>query len=327
MTRNAQPLGSGAGDRAVMQAIVAERRGPTPDLRLESVPIPARGTGDVLVAVHAAGYTPGELAWPSTWVDRSGHDRAPAIPCHEFSGTISALGFGVAGLELGAEVFGLVDWYRDGAAAAYVAVAARDLAAKPASIDHVAAATLPLAGLIAWQALHEHGRVQAEDSVLVLGAAGGVGALAVQLAHQAGARVIAAARAGDRTRVMTLGADTFLDAERAGLDAGEPVSLIVDTVGGSSLTAAYDLAGPGTRLVSIVDPTVSAVLGDRGVFFVVEADRETLRELAGRVDAGDLRPVLGRETPLSGASDLIGAKERGEVHGKIALSVSDGPPQ
>ncbi len=308
-----------------MQAIVAHRHDAPTQLSLASVPSPDLGTGDVLVAVRAAGYTPGELTWPSTWVDRSGHDRAPTIPCHEFSGTITAIGFGVAGLEVGDDVYGLVDWYRNGAAAEYVAVEARDVAAKPTSIDHVAAATLPLAGLTAWQALHRHGRLQAGEPVLVLGAAGGVGALTVQLARQAGARVIGVARSADRVRVLALGAHAFLDAERDGLEAAGPVSLIIDTVGGASLAATYEVAGRGARLVSIVDPAVSTVLGDRGVFFVVEADRGTLRELARRADAGELRPVLGSEGALASATGLIGAKERGKARGKVVVRVSDEP--
>src|SRR4051795_4978665 len=119
----------------------------------EQAPPPSPGIGDVLVRVQAASFTPTELSWPSTWVDRSGHDRRPVIPGHEVSGMIEALGYGTSGLSVGQAVYGLTDWYRDGAAAEFVAVEARNLAPKPTSLSHVEAATVPLAGLTAWQAL------------------------------------------------------------------------------------------------------------------------------------------------------------------------------
>src|ERR687898_2370565 len=115
--------------------------------------------GDAVVEVHASGFTPGELTWPSTWADRLGRDRTPSIPGHELAGVVSALGYGTTGLSVGQRVFGLADWTRDGTLAEYVAVEARNLAPLPASIDHVNGAALPMAGLTAWQALFVHGRL------------------------------------------------------------------------------------------------------------------------------------------------------------------------
>ena len=162
-------------------------------------PIP--GIGDVLVQVHAASFTPTEMDWPSTWVDRAGKDRRPVIPAHEVSGVVTALGYGTTGAAIGDAVYGLTDWYRDGAAAEYVAVEARNLAPKPATLSHHEAAAIPMAGLTAVQALFDHGRLAAGQTVLVLGAGGGVGTFAVQLARAAGARVLASARGvGARAR-------------------------------------------------------------------------------------------------------------------------------
>jgi NADPH:quinone reductase-like Zn-dependent oxidoreductase len=171
-----------------MHALRIHERGGPEGLAYEEAPVPEPGTGDVLVRVHAASFTPTELTWPSTWVDRLGHDRRPVIPGHEVSGTVEALGWGATGFAVGDAVCGLSDWYRDGALAEYVAMEGRNLAPKPASLDHVQAAALPMPGLTAWQALFVHGGPSAGQRVLIHGAGGGVGTVAVQLAHAAGAK-------------------------------------------------------------------------------------------------------------------------------------------
>jgi NADPH:quinone reductase-like Zn-dependent oxidoreductase len=261
------------------------REGPA-GLVYESAPAPEPGTGDVLVEVHAASYTPAELQWPSTWIDRSGHDRTPVIPCHELSGVVSSLGFGATGMSVGDEVYGLADWYRDGAAAELVAVEARNLALRPRSVDHAAASTLPLAGLTAWQALFQHAALTENDTVLVLGAGGGVGNLAVQLARNAGARVLGAGRGGDRAAILEAGALTFVDLEHEPLPDPDGISLVFDTVGGPTLTAVAAALNAQSRLVSIVDPAVGESVGSRGVFVVVEPDRDALTEISTQVDTG-----------------------------------------
>src|SRR5262249_14844746 len=157
--------------------------------------------GDVLVQVRAASFTPTELTWP-LWTDRSGHQRTSVIPAHEGSGVVVAAGYGTAGVSVGDEVFGLIDGYRDGWAAEYVAIDARSVAPKPTSVDFLEAAAIPQAGLTSWQALFDHGHLEAGQTVVIHGAAGGVGAIAVQLAHWAGAHVIGTGRAGARQRVL-----------------------------------------------------------------------------------------------------------------------------
>src|ERR687890_796278 len=183
------------GAQGTMLALRAQGRGSSEKLIYEQVPLPSPAIGDILLEVHAASFTPTELDWPSTWVDRAGNARPTPIPAHEVSGTVIALGFGTTGFAVGDEVYGLTDWYRDGAAAGYVAVEARNLAPKPHSLDHERAAAVPLAALTAWQALFDHGGLSAGQSVLIHGAGGGVGVFAVQLARSAGARVIATGRA------------------------------------------------------------------------------------------------------------------------------------
>src|SRR5919108_5162273 len=145
----------------MMRALRLHRRGGPARLRYEETAVPLPALGDVLLEVHAASFTPTELDWPSTWVDRAGNARPTPIPAHEVSGTVIALGFGTTGFAVGDEVYGLTDWYRDGAAAGYVAVEARNLAPRPRSLDHVDSAAVPLAGLTAWQALFDHGGLSA----------------------------------------------------------------------------------------------------------------------------------------------------------------------
>jgi NADPH:quinone reductase-like Zn-dependent oxidoreductase len=294
-------------------------------LVFETVPTPAPGTGDVLVEVHAASFTPGELTWASTFVDRSGHDRRPVIPCHEVSGVVVALGWGAAGLSIGEEVYGLTDWYRDGAAAGYIAVEARNLAPRPRTLGHVEAATLPLAGLTALQALFDHGGLVAGQSVLIHGAGGGVGTLAVQLAHAAGARVVASGRARIADLVLILGADVFVDvaAPEAAAEAG-PVALILDIIGGTVPEPYWAILEDGGVFISVVDPPARDLLarhGARGGYFVVEPDRRGLAEMAARADDGDLVAVVGRTCSLQDAPAVLADKESGGTRGKVAIAV------
>jgi NADPH:quinone reductase-like Zn-dependent oxidoreductase len=292
-----------------------------PAIRYEEAPVPSPGIGDVLVEVRAASFTPTELEWPSTWVDRAGRDRMPVVPAHEVSGIVTALGYGTTGLAVGDEVYGVTDWYRDGAAADYVAVEARNLAPKPDSVSHVEAASLPLAGLTAWQALFVHGDMRPAQTVVVNGASGGVGTLAVQLARTAGARVVAVAHGWARDLLLDLGADEFVDVEFAGTNGTvRDADLLIDLVGGEVATRCSSMVRRGGAAVSAVavDPDVG--LGVRSAFFVVEPDRGQLLELARLVDGGGVRPVVGRVVDLrEGAGGGFAAKREGGVPGKVVM--------
>src|SRR6201993_3594278 len=188
-----------------MRAItIRDRDAGVGGLTLIDMPYPRAAENDVIVRVHAAGFTPGELDWPGTWSDRAGRDRTPSIPGHELSGAVVELGYGTTGLTVGQRVFGLTDWARNGSLAEYAAVEARNLAPLAADIDHTLAAALPISGLTAWQGLFDHARLAAGQTVLIHGAAGGVGSIAVQLAREAGARVIGTGRAARRGRAPAL---------------------------------------------------------------------------------------------------------------------------
>jgi NADPH:quinone reductase-like Zn-dependent oxidoreductase len=297
-----------------MQALrLHERRG-AEGLRYEEAEVPEPGIGDVLLSVAAASITPTELEWPSTWIDRRGLDRAPVIPSHEVCGEVVALGYGTTGLEVGDEVFGVTDWYRDGAAAEYVAVEARNLAPKPTACSPGEAAASALAGLTAWQALFEHLRLSAGESVLITGATGGVGVFAVQLARAADVTVIAAGRSTRQEPAERLGARAYIDVEGPGwTEQAVQVDAVLDLVGGDILEQILG-AGLGARVVSIVAPA-------EGVkFFVVEPDSANLRELAQRIDDGSLRPLVADTVPLSDGAAAFADKSHRP--GKRVLTVT-----
>jgi NADPH:quinone reductase-like Zn-dependent oxidoreductase len=305
-----------------------EKGGPR-QLVFEDAPLAPVGIGDVRITVHAASFTHTELDWPSTWVDRAGKDRRPIIPAHEVSGVVATLGYGTTGPAVGDEVYGVTDWYRDGAAAEYVAVEARDLAPKPATLTHVQAAAMSLAGLTAWQALHDHGGLMAGQTVLVHGAGGGVGTWAVQLARVAGARVLGTGRGHSRKQVTELGADRFIDIDSEPVEGiGREVDPVIDLVGGDVLDRSWSVLKPGGTLVSIVEhPSARAPKESnaRSVFFVVEPSRAQLVELGRMIDAGELRPNVGTVFPLAQGAEAFRAKQNGGVPGKVVLEVVRSP--
>lgn len=306
-----------------MKAItVSDRDAGVADLTLAELPYPQPSENDVVVRVHAAGFTPGELGWPDTWTDRAGHDRTPSVPGHELSGVVVELGYGTTGLSVGQRVFGLADWARNGSLAEYTAVETRNLAPLPIDIDHTVAAALPISGLSAWQGLFDHGRLAAGQTVLIHGVAGGVGSIAVQLARDVGARVIGSGRAADRDQAAALGVHTFMDLESEKLeDAGE-VDVVFDVIGGEVLARSAGLVRAGGTLVSIAEPPQIQPRDGRALYFLVETDRARLADLAARVRAGRLKPVVGAVLPLAEAAAAFAPGKR--VHGKTILRVVEG---
>jgi len=305
-----------------VQAItVQDRDAGIAGLTLTDLPYPHAAENDVIVRVHAAGFTPGELEWPTTWTDRAGRDRTPSVPGHELSGVVAELGYGTTGLTVGQRVFGLTDWARDGALAEYAAVEARNLAPLAAGIDHTMAAALPISGLTAWQGLFDHARLVSGQSVLIHGSAGGVGSIAVQLAAEAGARVIGTGRAEDRDLVLGLGAHAFLDLTADTLeDAGE-FDVVFDVIGGQILERSTALLRPGGTIVTIPAPPAVQPGSGRAIFFVVEPDRARLADLAQRLRDGRLTPIVGAVRPLAETSDAFARRQR--VPGKTIIQIAE----
>ncbi|MFF9624963.1 NADP-dependent oxidoreductase [Streptomyces griseosporeus] len=305
-----------------MQAItVRNREAGIEGLALEELPPPHAAENDVVVRVHAAGFTRGELDWPATWTDRAGRDRTPSVPGHEVSGVVTELGYGTTGLTVGQRVFGLTDWARDGSLAEYVAVEARNLAPLPADIDHTTAAALPISGLTAWQGLFDHARLAAGQTVVVHGAAGAVGSLAVQLAREAGARVVGTGRAADRDVVLGLGAHAFLDLAADRLEDVGQVDVVFDVIGGDVLDRSAALVRPGGTLVTIAHQPKVRPQDGRAVFFVVEPDRTRLADLAQRLRDGRLTVRVGQVRPLAEAAQAFAP--HGRVPGRTIIRVAE----
>jgi NADPH:quinone reductase-like Zn-dependent oxidoreductase len=308
-----------------MMALRAHARGGPEQLVYEQAPAPSAGPGEVLVAVHAAAITFAELTWDLEWTTQDGTDRTPVIPAHEMSGIVAGLGAGVAGLTAGDEVIGLVDFDRDGAAAEYVVMPAASLAAKPPSLSHVAASTLPLAALTAWQALVDHAALQPGEQVLVQGGAGGVGIFAVQLAAILGGHVTATGRSADAGFVRDLGAERFLSLEAEGLGpAAGGFDVVIDTVGGAVLDASYGLLREGGRLVTLGAPPDQERASRHKIhatFFIVEPDADELAKLAGLAGAGRLQPVISQTFPLAEGQQAFQSGARARPPGKTVLVV------
>jgi NADPH:quinone reductase-like Zn-dependent oxidoreductase len=299
--------------------VVTDQAAGTAGMRLEERPEPSAAINDVIVAIHASGFVPTELEWPSTWTDRAQRDRTPSIPGHDLAGVVTALGYGTTGLSVGQRVFGLADWHRDGTLAEYVAIEARNLAPLPGDVDFTVAASLPISGLTAWQGLFQHGGLRAGQSVLAHGAAGAVGTMVTQLAREAGAHVIGTGRAADREKALDFGAQEFLDLENDSLEDVGRVDLVFDVIGGEIQKRSAELIRAGGTLVSVVGPVEARPAGVQAVDFVVECDRDQLGEIVQRVRDGRLRANIGTVASLDDALDALNPTER--LKGKTIIRV------
>ena len=303
-----------------MKAIVVEDHAAgTAGMTLAEQPEPQAAINDVVVQVHASGFVPTELAWPSTWTDRLERERTPSIPGHELAGVVTALGYGTTGLLVGQRVFGLTDWYRDGTQAEYVAVEARNLAPLPGDVDFSVGASLPISGLTAWLGLFQHGHLQAGQSVLAHGAAGAVGTMVTQLAREAGAYVIGTGRAADRQKALDFGAQEFVDLDNNVLKDVGGVDLVFDVIGGDIGKRSAGLIRAGGTLVSIGGPTDARPADGQTVDFVVESDRVQLTEIVRRVRDGRLRTNIGNIATMDDAIAAFNPTER--ISGKTIIRV------
>lgn len=299
--------------------VVTDQASGTAGMKLVDRPEPEAALNDVVVEVHASGFTSGELTWPSNWTDRLGRDRTPTIPGHELAGVVTALGYGTRGLSVGQRVFGLADWTRDGTLAEYVAIESRNLAPLPGDVDFTVGASVVIPGLTAWQGLFDYGRVQAGQSVLVHGAAGAVGSMVTQLARLAGAYVIGTGRAGDRQTALDFGAQEFVDLEKDALKDVGGVDLVFDVIGGDIGTHSATLIRAGGTLVTIAGPTEVRPADGLTIDFVVESNRAQLTQIIQRVRDGRLRTNIGKVSPLNEAVAAFNPTER--VKGKTIIRV------
>ncbi len=309
-----------------MRALRAYAKNDATRLVYEDAPFPEISSEDVLIRVHACGVSPSELSWPTTWIMPDQSDRPlPIIPGHEVAGVVTACGPDVAHLAIGDEVYGLIDFQRDGADAEYVAARGIEVALKPSTLDHIRTAAVPLSGLTAWQALFEHARLESGQHILIHGGAGGVGSFAVQLAHWRGAYVAATASRADADLIRALGADTVFDYRTEQFDdAVRDVDVVFDTVGGAIWQRSWRVLQPGGVLVSIAvprPPIESAPPSIRAIWFVVAPRIDHLHTLAEMIDAGHLRPVVGEVLPLARGAEAFASSHRAG-HGKMVINVA-----
>lgn len=299
--------------------IVTDQHAGLAGMKLTELPEPEAAINDVIVQVYAASITGDELSWPSTWTDRTGRDRTPTVPGHELAGVVTALGYGTTGLSVGQRVFGLQDWYRDGSLAEYTAIEARNLAPLPDDVDFNDGNALVMPGLTAWQALFDHGRLQAGQKVLVHGAAGIVGSMAVQLARDAGAYVIGTGRAAHREAALGFGSNEFVDLDTDSLENLSQIDLVVDVLGGDVARRSLGTIRSGGRFVTITGWNEEQADGVLHIDFVVEADRAQLTEIVQRFRDGRLKTNTGSVVTLDDA--IAAYNSTGRVKGKTIVRV------
>lgn len=309
-----------------MKAIRIHGRGGPDHLVYEDAPQPQPGSGEVLVRVYATGVIANELKWDETYETPAGNKLVLPIPGRDLSGVVEEVGTGVTTLSKGSRVYAMLGYGRDGAEADYAIALPGELAPKPRTLDHVQAAAVPLTALTAWQALFEHAGLVAGQTVLIHGAAGGVGVFAVQLARWAGAQVIATASARNRDFLRELGANEIIDYTTTRFEeVVHGVDLVFDTVGGDTLQRSWQVVKPGGVLVSIVSPRPSfaeAKAHDlRPVWFVVEPNGKQLVQIGELIDAGLIRPIIDTVLPLSQARQAYEQGAKGHTRGKIVLRV------
>jgi len=288
-------------------------------------PIPKPAKGELLIKVFAAGLTPTELSWYPTSHTRTGAARTSAVPGHEFSGVVTAVGEDVGSLEIGHDVFGMNDWYSNGAMAEYCTAPFFAVAPKRPSLTHVEAASVPISALTAWQALFDHAKLQPGERVLIHGGAGSVGAFAIQFAYLHGARVTTTVSARDFDFVSGLGAEQVIDYRKSPFENRvKGMDIVFDTVGGDTLERSWRVLQPGGRLVTVVstaegstDPRIQKA------FFIVEPNRKQLVEVGALLDSGKVQPVVDTVIPLSQAPEAYAGKVPKLGRGKLVVAVTE----
>jgi NADPH:quinone reductase-like Zn-dependent oxidoreductase len=291
------------------------------------MPRPKPGPGEVLVRVRAAGVTPTELIWYPTTHTKDGAPRTNAIPAHEFSGVVAELGSDVRDFHVGQEIYGMNDWFADGALAEYCIAKPSDIAPKPTKLSHIDAAAVPIAALTAWEGLFDRAHLQSGQRVLIHGGSGGVGIFAVQLAHDLGAHVIATAAARNRDFVKQLGADEFIDyTSQRFEDVARDIDVVFDGVGGETFERSFRVLKPGGNIVTIAASEEAAAETDerrKKAFFIVEPNQKQLIEITKLIDAGKLKPVVDAVVPLADAASAYdGSLKNRQARGKIVVDIA-----
>jgi len=308
-----------------MKAVRIHEYGNADVLAYEDAPLPSITSNDVLVRVVAASVNPVD------WKIREGYLRQmisyplPLTLGWDVSGVVEAVGAGVSRFKVGDAVFSRPDIKRNGTYAEYVAIREDEVAYKPKTVSHVEAASLPLAGITAWEALFTAAQLAAKQRVLIHAGSGGVGSLAVQLAKSRGAFVIATTSGRNRAFVKSLGADEVIDYRAQPFEeVVNDVDVVFDTIGGEVQDSSWSVLKPGGILVSIISPPSkerAKTLGVRNAFVFIEPNAEILAQLSELVDIGWLRPIVGAEFALEDVAKAHALSQTGRAVGKIVLYV------
>lgn len=312
-------------DKPSMKAWRVHEFGSTEKMVFETTfqPIPARG--EVLVKVHAAGVGP----WDA-WI-RTGKSALPQpLPLtlgSDLAGEVVALGSGVSNLAIGDQVFGVTNSQFLGAYAEYASASAAMLSKKPRSLSYIEAASVPVIAVTALQGLFDYARLKAGQTVVIHGAAGNVGAYAVQLAHRAHLRTVATVSTKDTDYVRELGADEVVDYQTKRFeDNVRDADAVLDLVGDETQTRSFRVLRSGGKLISTVSKPDQSLATEHGVtaeFFLVEVTTERLSKIAALIDAGELRTRVGAILPLADArgAHMILEQKGDRPRGKIILNV------
>jgi len=308
-----------------MKAVRIHDYGTPEVLQYEDAPRPRCGRGDILICVYAAGVNPIDAKIRQGATRKGVKYALPFVLGFDVSGVVEAVGSDVTSVKEGDEVFGRLDFESPGAYAEYAIGTQSEIALKPRCLDHIQTAAVPLAALTAWQGLFEVGKLQSGQTVLIHGAAGGVGHFAVQLAKWKGAHVIATASGDGVGLVRSLGGDEVIDYKAIDFEQAVcSVDVVLDVIGGETQKRSWQTLKKGGVLVStvgIADHDAPATFGVRGESFLARADAQQLKEIARIIDEGRVRPIVSAVLPLEEARMAHEMIQTGSTRGKIVLKV------
>ncbi len=306
-----------------MKAARIHAYGASSEIRIEDAPLPALNDDDVLIRVVATSVNPVD------WKIRKGYLKAfipyemPLIMGWDVSGVVEKTGPAVTRFKPGDAVYSRPDIARNGAYAEYVAVRETEVAHKPTTISHVEAASLPLVSITAWEALFTTANLTPGQRVLIHAGAGGVGSIAVQLAHAKGAHVTATASAAKVDLVRSLGADEVIDYKSQDFaNVARDMDVVFDTIGGEVQEKSWGVLKPGGMLVSITDrPSEdrAKAMGKRAAYVFIGPNAAILKELGQMVDLGQVRPLIAAEFGLDDTAKAQDLSETGRATGKIVI--------
>jgi NADPH:quinone reductase-like Zn-dependent oxidoreductase len=309
-----------------VRAFCLVQDGDSSKLRQQEIVLPEVVHDQLLVKVHAAGTTPSELGWYPNLHNKQGGKRELAVPAHEFSGVVEATGPDVSQYKPGDLIYGMNDWFEEGALAEFCLTNPSSVALKPAAISHIEAASIPISALTAWQGLFEHARLRGGERVFIQGAAGGVGSFAVQFARQRGARILSTASRTNFDFVRDLGAEEVVDYKSDYFSVNEgSFDVVFDVVGGSVLERSWSLLKSGGRMVTISSDDEGRTEGrTKEAFFIVEPNSSQLEQINKLIDTGQLRTAVKAVLPFQNASDAYEPQVRGTGRpGKVVVSVTE----